>query len=118
MKKSSIVLRYRIRGVKEEMPYRGGGGLSLEYRKQANGGILHLGWYQTFFCRTFASQVDLPYGRRWPLWHFRRKKFSTPFLVLRACYDCLSLRLPDLSPIMYLIELEPLLNKDLLDIPP
>ncbi|KAI3775064.1 hypothetical protein L1987_49632 [Smallanthus sonchifolius] len=36
--------------------------------------------------------VDLAYGRHWPLWHFRRKKFSTPFLVLRACYDCLFLR--------------------------
>lgn len=98
MEKSSIVPRYRIRGVKEEMPYRGGWRAIMKYRKQANGGILHLGWYQTFFCRTFASQVDLPYGRRW---HFRRKKFSTPFLVLRVCYDCLSLRLPDLSPIMY-----------------
>jgi len=34
MEKESIVLRYRIRrGVKEEMPYRGGGGLELSYRK-------------------------------------------------------------------------------------
>lgn len=33
MEKESIVLRYRIRGVKEEMPYREGGGLELSYRK-------------------------------------------------------------------------------------